>query len=105
MDKEDAVPKPWSSFTERRKQVIRLHKRGIKDPWNWCRCRLSYPAVRKVLDLFEQGGWQASNQPVVVAQRRCPIAHARARSPHPKDHLRNVPAIEDGLLPVGVAPP
>jgi transposase len=51
--------KRWSSLHERRKQVIRLHKRGIKVMELVQMSGLSYPAVRKVLDLFEQGGWPA----------------------------------------------
>ena len=59
MDKEDARYQTLEQLHERRKQVIRLHKRGIKVMELVQMSGLSYPAVRKVLDLFEQGGWPA----------------------------------------------
>ena len=52
MDKEDARYQTLEQLHERRKQVIRLHKRGIKVMELVQMSGLSYPAVRKVLDLF-----------------------------------------------------
>ncbi len=51
MEKEDARYQTLEQLHERRKQVIRLHKRGIKVMELVQMSGLSYPAVRKVLDL------------------------------------------------------
>ena len=59
MEKEDARYQTLEQLHERRKQVIRLLKRGIKVMELVQMTGLSYPAVRKVLDLLEQGGWPA----------------------------------------------
>jgi hypothetical protein len=59
MEKEDARYQTLEQLHERRKQVIRLYKRGIKVMELVQMSGLSYPAVRKTLDLFEQGGWPA----------------------------------------------
>jgi transposase len=44
---------------ERRKQVVRLHKKGIKIMQIVALTGLSYPPVRAAIDLFEAGGWSA----------------------------------------------
>ena len=44
---------------ERRKQVVRLHKRGIKIMQIVDMTGLSYPPVRAAIDLYEAGGWSA----------------------------------------------
>jgi hypothetical protein len=56
MEKENARKQTLGQLHERRKQVVRLHKKGIKivDMTG-----LSYPAVRACIDLFEVGGWPA----------------------------------------------
>jgi transposase len=42
---------------ERRKQVVRLHKKGIKVMQIVAMTGLSYPTVRAAIDRFESGGW------------------------------------------------
>lgn len=59
MDKEDARYQTLRQLYERRKQVVRLHKQGIKVMQMVRMTGLSYPAVRRVLDLYEAGGWSA----------------------------------------------
>lgn len=44
---------------ERRKQVVRLHKKAMGIMQIVDMTGLSYPAVRTCIDLFEAGGWQA----------------------------------------------
>src|ERR1035437_4431942 len=46
-------------FYERRKQVVRLHKKAIKVMQIVAMTGLSYPAVRATLDRFAEGGWAA----------------------------------------------
>lgn len=59
MDKEDARYQTLEQLHERRKQVVRLHKQGLKIMRIVELSGLSYPAVRNTLDLYEQGGWKA----------------------------------------------
>jgi transposase len=59
MDKEDARYQTLEQLHERRKQVVRLHKQGIKVMKIVDLTGLSYPTVRSTLDLYEQGGWPA----------------------------------------------
>ena len=89
MDKEDARYQTLEQLHERRKQVIRLHKRGIKVMELVQMSGLSYPAVRKVLDLFEQGGWPAIKTSRSWShERRCPIAPRPSKKSTSKDHHR-----------------
>lgn len=57
MDKEDARFQTLEQLHERRKQVVRLHKKGIKVMQIVAMTGLSYPTVRSAIDLFESGGW------------------------------------------------
>lgn len=59
MEKEDARFQTLEQFHERRKQVVRLHKKGIKVMQVVGMTGLSYPTVRAAIDLFEAGGWRA----------------------------------------------
>ncbi len=59
MDKEDARYQTLEQLHERRKQVVRLHKRGTKVMKIIDMTGLSYPTVRRTIDLYEQGGWVA----------------------------------------------
>ena len=56
MEKENAAKQTLEQLHERRKQVVRLHKRGIKIMKVVEMMGLSYPAVRAVIDLFDAGG-------------------------------------------------
>ena len=59
MEKEDARYQTLGQLHERRKQVARLYKQGIKVMQIVKMVGLSYPTVRNVIDLFAEGGWSA----------------------------------------------
>ena len=59
MEKENARKQTLEQLHERRKQVVRLHKRGINIMKVVEMTGLSYPAVRAVINLFDAGGWSA----------------------------------------------
>ena len=59
MEKENARKQTLEQLHERRKQVVRLHKRGMKVMQIVEMTGLSYPAVRAAIDLYEAGGWAA----------------------------------------------
>lgn len=59
MEREDARYQTLEQLHERRKQVVRLHKKGIKVMQIVALTGLSYPSVRGVIDRFEEGGWSA----------------------------------------------
>ena len=59
MEKEDARNQTLEQLHERRKQVVRLYKQGIKIMQIVPLTGLSYPTVRAAIDLFESGGWSA----------------------------------------------
>lgn len=69
MDKEDARFQTLEQLHERRKQVVRLHKRGIKVMQIVEMSGLSYPTVRGTIDRFEAGGW-AGIRPGFRGRRR-----------------------------------
>jgi transposase len=56
MDKEDARYQSLERLHERRKQVVRLHKRGCGVMQIVALSGLSYPTVRGVIDRYEKGG-------------------------------------------------
>ena len=59
MEKESARSQTLEQLHERRKQVVRLYKQGIKIMQIVEMTGLSYPPVRVAIDLFEAGGWSA----------------------------------------------
>jgi transposase len=59
MEREDARTQSLKEVYERRKQVIRLHKQGLKIMKIVELTGLSWPAVRKAIDLYSVGGWKA----------------------------------------------
>ena len=59
MEKENARKQTLEQLHERRKQVVRLHKNGMKVMHIVAMTDLSYPAVRVTVDLFDAGGWSA----------------------------------------------
>jgi len=59
MEKEDARFQTLEQLHERRKQVVRLHKKAIKIMQIVALTGLSYPTVRSTINLFEAGGWSA----------------------------------------------
>ena len=56
MEKESARNQTLERLHERRKQVVRLHKQGIKIMQIVAMTALSYPTVRAAIDLCEAGG-------------------------------------------------
>ncbi len=69
MEKENARRQTLEQLHERRKQVVRLHKKGIKVMQIVALTGLSYPPVRAAIDLFEAGGWSAI-RPALRGRRR-----------------------------------
>jgi transposase len=59
MDKEDARNQTLAQLHERRKQVVRLHRKGHGVMRIVDLTGLSYPTVRKAIDLYEAGGLAA----------------------------------------------
>lgn len=59
MEKEDARFQKLAQLHERRKQVVRLHLRGTGVMEIVALTGLSYPTVRKAIDLFSAGDWAA----------------------------------------------
>jgi transposase len=59
MDKEDARYQKLEQLHERRKQVVRLHRKGQGVMAIVGMTGLSYPAVRLAIDLYEEGGYAA----------------------------------------------
>ena len=69
MEKENARNQALEQLHERRKQVVRLHKKGIKIMQIVAMTGLSYPPVRSAIDFFEAGGWSAIKPARSEAQR------------------------------------
>lgn len=84
MDREDARYQTLEQLHERRKQVVRLFKQGIKVMKLVDMTGLSYPAVRRTLDLYEQGGWAA----IRPADRGREVGQARTLSVDQEQALR-----------------
>ena len=59
MEKENARKQTLEQLHERRKQVVRLHKKALGVMQIVSMTGLSYPAVRACIDLFKAGGWTA----------------------------------------------
>ena len=59
MEKEDARNQTLAQLYERRKQVVRLHKKQLGIMEIVSMSGLSYPTVRACIDRFEAGGWSA----------------------------------------------
>jgi transposase len=59
MDKEDARYQKLEQLHERRKQVVRLHRKGLGVMAIAAMTGLSYPAARWAIDLYEEGGYGA----------------------------------------------
>jgi transposase len=84
MDKEDARYQTLEQLHERRKQVVRLHKRDTKIMKIIDMTGLSYPAVRRTIDLYEQGGWSA----IRPAERGRDMGDARILSAEQEASIR-----------------
>ena len=68
MDKEDARYQTLEQLHERRKQVVRLHRKGCGVMQIVALSGLSYPTVRGVIDRYEAGG-MASVKPAARGSR------------------------------------
>ncbi len=69
MENEDARFQTLEQLHERRKQVVRLHKKGIKVMQIVAMTGLSHPTVRTTIDLFDAGGW-AGIRPALRGRNR-----------------------------------
>src|ERR1700693_4449734 len=76
MDKENARKQTLEQLHEWRKQVARLHRKGIKIMQIVLMTGLSDPAVRATLDRFVEGGW-ASIRPATRGRAREEIEISR----------------------------
>jgi hypothetical protein len=59
MEKENARKQTLEQLHERRKQVVRLHKKAMGVMQIVSLPGLSHPGVRACIDHFEVGGWPA----------------------------------------------
>ena len=84
MEKEDARYQTLEQLHERRKQVVRLHKKAVRIMQIVAMTGLSYPAVRRVLDLYAQGGWPA----IRPSPRGRESGMGRILSEEQEDHTR-----------------
>jgi Fic family protein len=64
METEDARFQTLEQLHERRKQVVRRHRKGIKVMQIVALTGLSYPTVRRTIDP-KNGSWNAINWPSV----------------------------------------
>ena len=98
MEKENARKQTLEQLHERRKQVVRLHKKGIKIMQIVEMTGLSYPPVRAAIDLFEAGGWSA----IRPARRGRPRGDGRVLSPAQEETIQRMTQLNsqiDVLLP------
>ena len=84
MDKEDARFQKLEQLHERRKQVVRLHRAGHGVMAIVALTGLSYPAVRKALDLYAAGGAAA----LKPRQRGRSTGAGRSLSPEQEEAIR-----------------
>ena len=80
MERENAAKQTLDQLHERRKQVVRLHKKGIKIMTIVAMTGLSYPCVRSVVDLFVAGRWPAFVQLAEAAPKAMVGCSARPKS-------------------------
>ena len=59
MEEENARKQTLEQLHERRRQILRLHKRALGAMQIVSLTGLSYPAVCVCIDLFDAGGWPA----------------------------------------------
>ncbi len=86
MEKESARSQTLEQLHERRKQVVSLHKKGIKIMQIGGMTGLSYPTVRATIDLFEAGGWNA----IRPARRGRPRGDGRVLSAAQEDTIQRL---------------
>jgi transposase len=86
MDKEDARKQSLGELHERRKQVIRLYKKGHKIMQIVELTGLSWPTVRTAIDLFEAGGAAA----LMPKPRGKQEGEGRSLTPSQEDKIRKL---------------
>lgn len=59
MEKKDARHQTPERLHGRRKQVVRLHAKGIKIMQIVALSGLTYPTFKRAIDLYERGNWEA----------------------------------------------
>ena len=86
MDKEDARRQSLDELHERRKQVIRLYKKGYKIMRIVALTGLSWPTVRTAIDLYETGG-AAALKPKARGKQE---GEGRSLTPSQEDKIRKL---------------
>ena len=86
MDKEDARKQSLGELHERRKQVIRLYKKGHKVLRIVELTGLSWPTVRTAIDLYEAGGSVALKPKARGKQE----GEGRSLTPSQEDKIRKL---------------
>jgi transposase len=86
MEKENARKRTLEQLHERRKQVVRLHKKAIKTMQIVSMTGLSYLAVRATIELFEAGVWSA----IRLTSRGRARGDGRCRSKIEEDTIRRI---------------
>lgn len=86
MEKESARDQTLEQLHERRKQVVRLHLKGIKIMKIVDMTGLTYPTVRKAIDLYEAGSWKA----LVPASRGRAPGVGRRLSPSQEQAIQKI---------------
>lgn len=86
MEKESARNQTLEQLHERRKQVVRLYRQGIRIMQIATMTGLSYPSVRAAIDLFEAGGWSA----IRPARRGRPRGDGRVLSRVQEDTIQRM---------------
>ena len=69
MEKESARNQTLEQRHERRKQVVRWYKKGIKLMQVVAITGVSYPTVRAVIDWFDTGSWSAMRAAIRATMR------------------------------------
>ena len=86
MEKENARKQTLEQLHERRKQVVRLHKKAIGIMKIVELTGLTYPTVRCAIDRFKEGGWAA----IRPARRGRPKGDGRVLSPEQEDTIQRI---------------
>ena len=86
MEQESARNQTLEQLHERRKQVVRLHKKAIKIMKIVELTGLTYPTVRAAIDKFEEGGWAA----IRPAPRGRPKGDGRVLSAVQEDTIQRI---------------
>jgi transposase len=86
MEKESAREQTLEQLHERRKQVVRLHIKGIKIMKIVDMTGLTYPTVRKAIDLYKAGSWPALRP----ASRGRQIGQGRNLTPEQESQIQKI---------------